>query len=62
MRRWWRRLVESEEARLERELRVKVRRPDAVERLIRAELERGAGSRKEAIRRALARHAASQPS
>ena len=62
MRRWWQRLIENEEARLERELRVKVRRPDAVARLITAELERGASTRKEAIRRALARHAASQPS
>ncbi len=62
MRGWWQRLTEGEEARLERELRVKVRRPDAVDRLIAAEVERGAPTRKEAIRRALARHAASQPS
>ncbi len=60
--RWLRRRLESEEARLERELRVKVRRPDAVKRLIAAELERGAPSREAAIRRALARHAASQRS
>jgi len=59
----WRRLkrlFESDEQRLERDLRVKVRRPDAVERLIAAEFERGARDRRQAIERALARHEASQ--
>jgi predicted GIY-YIG superfamily endonuclease len=60
MLRWLKRRFEGEERRLERELRVKVRRPDAVERLIAAEVERGASDRTEAMRRALARHEASQ--
>ena len=58
--RWLRRRFESEERRLERELRVKVRRPDVVERLLAREFERGARDRVEALRRALARHEASQ--
>jgi hypothetical protein len=55
-----RRLFESEERRLERELRVKVRRRDAAERLVAAEFERGARDRPQALRRALARHEAAQ--
>ena len=58
--RWLRRRFESEERRLERELRVKVRRADVVERLLAREFERGARDRVEALRRALARHEASQ--
>jgi len=58
--RWLRRRFESEEQRLERELKVKVRRPDVVARLVDAEFERGARDRPEALRRALARHEASQ--
>jgi hypothetical protein len=57
---WLRRRFESEERRLERELRVKVRRPDALERLVAREFERGARDRKQALERALARHEASQ--
>jgi hypothetical protein len=57
---WLKRRFESEERRLERELRVKVRRPDAMERLLAREFERGARDRTEALRRALARHEASQ--
>ena len=60
--RWLKRRFEGEEQRLERELRVKVRRADAVERLVAAEFERGARDRVEALRRALARRAASQRS
>lgn len=55
-----RRLFESEEQRLERALRVKVRRRDAMERLVAAEFERGARDRRQALERALARHEASQ--
>lgn len=58
--RWLRRRFESDEQRLERELRVKVRRRDAMERLVAAEFERGARDRKQALERALARHEASQ--
>jgi hypothetical protein len=57
---WLKRRFESEEQRLERELRVKVRRRDAMERLLAREFERGARDRTEALRRALARHEASQ--
>ncbi|MFP4126274.1 MAG: hypothetical protein ACLFU0_06465 [Alphaproteobacteria bacterium] len=57
---WLKRRFESEERRLERELKVKVRRADAMERLLAREFEQGARDRTEALRRALARHEASQ--